>query len=95
MTQYQIFVMPDVATEVETLMCSAPTLADTKALISLVAQGAVKQLLDSGVADLECWTAIEEADCYAVGFAWIYPGSTDHQHEAQISGRLVMDHADS
>jgi hypothetical protein len=87
---FKIFVMPDATTEVETVMGTAPTLADTKALISLVASGAMKRYLDSGVADIVCTTALEEADCYAVVFEYIYPECKGHTHESMISGRLVQ-----
>lgn len=94
-TQFKIFVCPDAKTGVEQLMAVLPTYADTVATISTVAEGAVKTLLDNGVADMEVTPIFSEpGECFAVGFEWLYPWCENHTHEAYITGRLVMSDAE-
>lgn len=91
MYEFKIFVAPDANTGEEVFMTTEPTYADTVAAISLVAQGAVKRLLESGVADMEVTPLMSEpGECFAVGFEWIYPNCSGHTHEAYVTGRLVM-----
>ncbi len=85
--QWKLFVMPDATLGDEKLTGTEATLADVKATISRVADGAVERLLANGARDLLVSTVLEEADCYAVAFEWACKG---HTHESMISGRLVQ-----